>query len=362
MKLKFIKLEYLLEGLIVLLFVGGFFFVVYEPEMVPPRSIQENGEQNSSVINKSRASAVERPKKVVAAEKIDKTPPPKKIYPEKSKRVVAPLSSAADFGVEGAVFALTEGVPLKECKVSFNGESMLTDQSGEFHLWLEGEVGRLSFSCPGFKTLEIQQFDVRSGGGLARFDVYLNGIKKVGKGRIETNGVNGRVYNRESGAPLAGARITLGSLRAVADDAGFFELWGNNSGLMTMTVSASGYVSEMFSGIDFENRNNPFFFEVPLERNQEGKGRLALVGIGARLVKSEMGYEVADVLVDSPAALEGLITGDRLVAVDSLAVDDFSLREVVELIRGQVGFSVTLMVEREGDFLEFICQRARVVY
>ena len=57
--------------------------------------------------------------------------------------------------------------------------------------------------------------------------------------------------------------------------------------------------------------------------------------------------------------LAGLIV---LLFVGGLAVDDFSLKEVVELIRGQAGLPVTLVVEREGDFLEFICLRKRVVY
>jgi carboxyl-terminal processing protease len=120
----------------------------------------------------------------------------------------------------------------------------------------------------------------------------------------------------------------------------------------------------MISGIDFENQTNPFFYEVSLDRDSVGNGRrhLALVGIGARLIESESGYEITELLEDSPAASEGLIPGDRLVAVDNLAVDDFSLREVVELIRGQAGQPVTLMVERDGDFLEFTCTRQRVVY
>ncbi len=362
MKLKFIKLEFLLVGLIILLFIGGFFFVVYEPEMAPSVSMPEDGVQKTSETLKSALPPSGVPKTTTPTDKTAKVVSEEKIVPKKSERVIDKVSPGADFGVEGTVFGLASGLPLNACQVSFNGESLVTDQSGEFHLWLEGEVGRLSFSCAGFKTLEVRQFDVRGGSGLARFDVYLNELKKTGRGRIEINGVNGRVYSRDSGAPLGSARITVGALRAVADDAGFFELWGNNSGLMTMTVSASGYVSEMLSGIDFKNRNNPFFFEVSLERNQEGRGRLALVGIGARLVKSEVGYEIADVLDDSPAALEGLAAGDRLVVVDSLAVDDFSLREVVELIRGQAGLPVTLMVEREGDFLEFTCQRQRVVY
>ncbi len=362
MKLKFIKLEIFSAGLIVLLFVGAFFFVVYEPAQVPS-SAPEHVDEKTSKAPKDTLPVADVPKTAIPNEKISRLEPEKKILSEKFEKINHSISPEADFGVEGAVFALGSGLPLNACQVSFNEESLETDKSGEFHLWLAGEVGRLSFSCTGFKTLQIRQFDARAGGGLASFDVYLNKSGEPGKGRIEINGVNGRIYNRESGAPLAGARITVGAIRTITDDAGFFELWGNDSGLMTMTVSASGYVSEMLSGIDFENRSNPFFFEVSLEENQPGsKGRLALVGIGARLVKGEEGYEIADVLNDSPAALEGLTAGDRLVAVDSLAVDDFSLREVVELIRGQSGIPVTLMVEREGDFLEFVCLRKRVVY
>lgn len=362
MKQKILKLEFLLAGLIVLLFVGGFLFVVYEPGTAPPVNLPESGEQKPSVASQSTSqSAANRPM-AISQNKTLKGASPEKILSKKPESSFDPVSHGADFGVEGAVFALESGLPLAECQVTFEGESQITDQSGEFHLWLDGAVGRLSFACDGFKTLEIRRFDLRAGGGLARFDVYLSESGKSEKGRIEVNGVGGRVYDRESGSPLAGARVAVGAMRSVADEAGFFELWGNDSSLVTMTVSAPGYVSEMISGIDFENRNNPFFFEVSLERNRAGQGRLALVGIGARLVKSESGYEIADLLDESPAAREGLISGDRLVAVDSLAVEDFSLREVVELIRGQAGLPVTLVVEREGDFLEFICLRERVVY
>jgi carboxyl-terminal processing protease len=132
-----------------------------------------------------------------------------------------------------------------------------------------------------------------------------------------------------------------------------------------MTVSAPGYISEMISGIDFDNQTNPFFYEVSLQRELSGGGgrrHIALVGIGARLVQSEEGYEIADLIEDSPAARSGLRPGDRLLVVDSLAVDDFNLHEVVELIRGQENQPVTLMVERDGNFLEFTCIRKRVVY
>ncbi len=362
MKRRFISFEFLLAGLVLLLIVGGFFFVVYEPEIDSSVSLSEDREQKSAeVVVGVTPPPSERPMSTLSG-RAAKAVEHEKILSEKSENIAETFSPVADFGVEGAVFALGSGLPLNDCQVSFNRQNMVTDQAGEFYLRLEGGVGRLSFSCAGFKTLTIRQFNLEVGSGLARFDVYLNETEKPGKGRIEVNGVGGRVYDRESGAPLAGAKILIGSVRTATDDAGFFDLWGNNSGLMTMTVSAPGHVSEMISGIEFENQSNPFFYELSLERKQAGKGRLALVGIGARLAKTEAGYEIVDLLADSPAADEGLASGDRLVVVDSLAVDDFSLREVVELIRGQAGLPVTLVVERDGDFLEFTCLRERVVY
>lgn len=354
--------KFLLAGLMILLFVGGFFYIVYEPEMESSVPFSKDLEQKSSETFKDvKLLAPDR----LAASSIDETvklADQEKIVTEKPEKVLESSSLEADFGIEGAVFALDSGLPLNDCQVKFNGQSLATDQAGEFHLWLEGGVGRLSFSSVGFKTLTISQFDTRAGSGMAHFDVYLNELKKPGKGWIEVNGVGGRVYDHASGAPLEGAKIAIGRMRVVTDDAGFFDLWGNNSSLMTMMVSASGYVSEMISGIDFENRNNPFFYEISLKPKQPGEGRIALVGIGARLLKTEAGYEIIDILANSPAAKEGLVSGDRLVVVDSLSVDDFSLREIVELIRGQVGLPVTLVVERGGDFLEFTCLRERVVY
>jgi hypothetical protein len=272
------------------------------------------------------------------------------------------LVAEGDFGIEGVVFALDSGQPLAGCRVSFRDRVMETGDGGGFEFWSVGAVGRLSFSCSGYKSEAIDRFDNRVGEGVTHMDVFLGTREGRGPGRIEINGVSGRVYDRESGAPLGGVRIAIGRRLTKSDEAGFFELWGNDSILSTLQATAPGYVGEMVSGIDFTNQANPFFFEISLQRNRQGKFHLALVGIGARLARSRDGYIIAEVLKDSPAAREGLRAGDRLVAVDSLAVDDFSLREVIELIRGRDAQPVKLMVERDGDFLEFICIRERVVY
>ncbi len=372
MKKRLFNSNFLLILVVLAFFAGGFCFVIYEPAEEPVKPVSEVPQtdsapepvRNSVSPPRSKAEPSQKLKKPQTGKSKSKTSSETKSQPVQPQETTAAPPGSADFGIEGVIYALSSGLPLPGCEINFSGQSAISDVNGEFHLWLDGGLGALSFSYAGAKKLQISNFDISAGNGIAHFDVYIDETGKAGSGRIEINGVSGRVYSRASGAPLAGARISLNNRRGVADRAGFFELWGNDTALLTMTVSASGYVSEMISGIDFENQTNPFFYEVSLQRELSGKGRrhIALVGIGARLVQSEEGYEVADLIAGSPADNAGLSPGDRLVVVDSLAVDDFNLREVVELIRGQENLPVTLMVERDGDFLEFTCVRKRVVY
>ena len=374
MKRRFFSSDFFLIVLVLAFFVSGIVFVVYEPDNNEGKKLKQvSVDSPVDNVKSGDKSNSQNKSKVVVAEsgdsnkaKVDPTlsSPGKVKVDEVPPEMAGAAPGAADFGIEGVVFSLSSGLPLTGCKVSFAGHGVITDERGEFHLWLDGGVGALHFAYAGAGKVQIKNFDISAGQGLARFEVYLDDSGRAGAGRIEINGVSGRVYSRDTGAPLAGARITIGSRHGVVDAAGFFEIWGNDTDLLTMVVSAPGYVSEMISGIEFENQTNPFFYEISLNRESAGNGRrhLALVGIGARLIESESGYEITELLADSPAAREGLIPGDRLVAVDNLAVDDFSLREVVELIRGQASQPVTLLFERNGNFLEFTCIRQRDVY
>lgn len=371
MKKRLFNSNFILVLVVLALFAGGLCFFVYEPAEEPVKPVTVAAPVDSvpevvrSSVSKTRAKTEpgQKHKTQIAKKRLETVPKTKKA-PQQIEVTAAVAPGSADFGVEGVVFALGSGLPLSGCEIHFSGQRVTSDANGEFHLWLDGGVGVLSFSYPGARRLQIKNFDISAGNGLAHFDVYIDETGKAGPGRIEVNGVSGRVYSRASGAPLAQARISLSNRRGVTDNAGFFEIWGNDTALLTMTVSAPGYISEMVSGIDFENQTNPFFYEVSLQREVAGEGRrhIALVGIGARLLQSEEGYEIADLIAGSPADNAGLSPGDRLIAVDSLAVDDFNLREVVELIRGQENLPVTLMIERDGDFLEFTCVRKRVVY
>ena len=50
-----------------------------------------------------------------------------------------------------------------------------------------------------------------------------------------------------------------------------------------------------------------------------------------------------------PAAEAGIKTGDRILRVDGKDVKGLTIQQIVELIRGQAGFKVTIEVERQGE-------------
>ncbi|HDS15195.1 MAG TPA: PDZ domain-containing protein [Proteobacteria bacterium] len=364
MKHRLISLEKVLLLLFIALLGGAFFFVFHDPE--PFR--EEIRVENKAAPAAAGQGLSPRPSNlshVSPPEVAPVAPVESRPEPQAPPAVVSPevKTPRADFGIQGVVFVRASGLPLANCEVAFLDHRVLTDSRGEFSFWQTEGVGTLRFSCQGYRSRMIKNFRIGAGDFLSHLEVFMAEVDDPEPGRIEVNGISGRVYDQLSGAPLAGARIVVGASQTKTDAAGFFELWGNDSGLVTMLVSTAEHVSEMVSGIDFDNRNHPYFFEIFLERKPaDGQPRLALVGIGVRMVKSERGYEIADILADSPAAREGLLTGDRLLAVDRLAVDDFSLQEVVELIRGQAEEPVTLMVEREGNLIEVVCVRERVLY
>ena len=74
-------------------------------------------------------------------------------------------------------------------------------------------------------------------------------------------------------------------------------------------------------------------------------------GVGMEIgIKNKVIVVVAP-LPDSPAEKAGMVTGDKIVAVDGKPTDGFSVEQAVRLIRGEKGTSVKLTVLR-GDSVE----------
>jgi carboxyl-terminal processing protease len=74
-----------------------------------------------------------------------------------------------------------------------------------------------------------------------------------------------------------------------------------------------------------------------------------LEGIGAVLGMSDKGVIVETPLKGSPAEASGIQTGDIIVEVDNEDIQGLGLLEVVKLIRGEKGTTVTLGIIRENE-------------
>lgn len=71
-------------------------------------------------------------------------------------------------------------------------------------------------------------------------------------------------------------------------------------------------------------------------------------GLGLEVTRKEGALEVEVVLPDSPAALQGLRPGDRILSVDGRAVEAIEPGELATLFSGDRGQSAVLEVERPG--------------
>lgn len=72
-------------------------------------------------------------------------------------------------------------------------------------------------------------------------------------------------------------------------------------------------------------------------------------GIGAEVVKDGDAVRIVAPIAGSPAEEAGLMTNDIILAVDGQSVANLNLQETVELIRGEKGTNVQLIIERNGE-------------
>ena len=90
------------------------------------------------------------------------------------------------------------------------------------------------------------------------------------------------------------------------------------------------------------------------------RGEVRYEGIGARLRRPTT--VVLEVFENSPAAKAGIRTGDRIVEVDGKSVVDGTSENAINRIRGALGSTVEVVVERRGEpgLLRFSLERAEI--
>ena len=82
-------------------------------------------------------------------------------------------------------------------------------------------------------------------------------------------------------------------------------------------------------------------------------------GIHARMGHSEEGgLRVFEVPPDGPAARAGLEAGDVILAIDGTEIVGMTPAQIAERLRGPVGTTVELRVERAGRTLTLSVERA----
>jgi carboxyl-terminal processing protease len=100
-----------------------------------------------------------------------------------------------------------------------------------------------------------------------------------------------------------------------------------------------------------EALNDPYTIYVPAsDKSQFNKDLTGeYVGIGA-LVNGQDGWlTIVSPLEDSPAFKSGLLAGDRLVEVEGTTTQNLAMDKCVDLLMGQPGSQVHVVVERDGQ-------------
>jgi len=85
-------------------------------------------------------------------------------------------------------------------------------------------------------------------------------------------------------------------------------------------------------------------------------------GVGIMLGMEDSKLTVISPIKNTPAEKAGIKTNDVIVEIDDQTTKDMTINQAVKLIRGKVGTTVVLTIEREGEAkpLEFKLERAKI--
>ena len=112
------------------------------------------------------------------------------------------------------------------------------------------------------------------------------------------------------------------------------------------------------------NLEDPYtrFLDPEQYQSLTNQTRGELSGVGMRLQRDAAKNQIVvlEPMPGSPALAAGIQAGDVVVSIDGQSTDAMDVGRAAELIRGDVGTQVTLVLERQGQTLERVLTRAQV--
>lgn len=169
--------------------------------------------------------------------------------------------------------------------------------------------------------------------------------------------LQGIVRDERTGAPLAGARVSVEGSResaasalpvladAVTGPDGRFELGGLPRRVSLFVAAADHHARVLGADAPPGVLGGPVDVALrPLAGGEEP--RVDLAGIGAVLAASGDGLAVAQLVAGGGAAEAGLTRGDLVVGVDGRPVLELGMEAAIDAIRGPEGSAVNLTVRR----------------
>ena len=164
---------------------------------------------------------------------------------------------------------------------------------------------------------------------------------------------------------ITGLAATVASSRRMGDDYKFFDEIIEVKHLISSRYVESPDEKVLRQGAIqgmVEALNDPYTVYVPAGDkevfNKDLTGEYA--GIGAQVNMQEGWLTIVSPLEDSPAFRAGLMAEDRIVSVGGVSTQDKDINDCVDMLMGQPGTPVQLVVERKGRKFDLEVVRDRI--
>jgi carboxyl-terminal processing protease len=97
------------------------------------------------------------------------------------------------------------------------------------------------------------------------------------------------------------------------------------------------------------------------EAHENRASRDGFGGIGVRIDVLPEGIKIHSVMESTPASQAGVMDGDMILSIDGVTAAGIDQREAVDRLRGRVGSTVRLGIQRDAKLLEILVTRAHIV-